>query len=623
MCGIVGFYSKIENKESILKEQLSTLNHRGPDDEGCFIDDRVALGHKRLAIIDIEGAKQPMSSNDDRYVLIFNGEIYNYLELRQDLIAKGYKFKTFSDTEVLLNIYIEYKEKCLTKLNGMFAFAVYDKKKQELFLARDHFGIKPLYYTNVENGFVFASEVKAILKYPNIQAKLDEPSLHEYITFQLMLGENTLFKDISSLEPANYMIVKEGRVVKKQQYWELNYDIDNTHSEEYFLSEIQHILDHSVNIQTRSDVKVGAYLSGGIDSSIVATFAAKNYDSRLYTFSGAFKDGPEYDETFYSDLVSKNINSIHNVIYPTHNDFIDNFENIIYHMDYPEAGSGVFSQYMVSKLAKEHVTVVLGGHGGDEIFGGYTRYLVAYLEQALKGAIFETQEESEYVVTLQSIIPNLSQLQGYVPMMKSHFSTGIFEDIDKSYFKLVNRSLNANKLYELDILSEQDKLFSKFQSIFNNPNIKSLFNKMTYFDLKTLIPALLHVEDRVSMAHSLESRVPILDYRLVELASQINPIMKFEGGKTKYMLIEAIKNFLPQEVINRKDKMGFPTPINKWLSNELKDYAHDTLLSQKARERGIYNPKEVENMLVNSGKFNRDLWGILSLEVWFRSFIDG
>ena len=621
MCGIVGFYSNRKDKKNILEKQLSVLNHRGPDDIGIYIDKNIALGHTRLAIIDLEHAKQPFISNDNRYVLIFNGEIYNYLELRQDLISKGYKFKTFSDTEVLLNMFIEYQEECLKYLNGMFTFAIYDKKTKNLFLARDHFGIKPLYYVFFKNEFIFASEIKAILRFPGIKKELDEKSLYEYIYFQLMIGKHTLFKNIFSLEPATYMIINNGKLIKKVKYWDLDYTIDTYHTKDYFLSQIQYLLEHSVNIQTRADVKVGSFLSGGIDSSIVSTFASKNY-SNFYTFSGAFKDGEEFDETYYSKLVARSIGSIHKIVYPIANDFQKHFEEIVYFMDYPEAGPGVFSQYMVSKLASEYVKVTLGGQGGDEIFGGYTRYLVAYLEQALKGAIFETQEEGKFVVTLQDLIPNLNQLQTYIPMLKSQFSHGLFDSMDKRYFRLINRSLNAQKIYNLDLEKEENWLFEKFQSIFNNPNTKSLFNKMTYFDLKTLIPALLHVEDRVSMAHSLESRVPMLDYRIAELVAKIPPTIKFEGGKTKYMLIEAIKNFLPDEVVNRKDKRGFPTPINKWLSDDIKDYTLDILLSQKAKERGIYNINEIEKLIHRMGKFNRDLWGLLNLEMWFKVFID-
>ena len=624
MCGIIGFYSKRNHKKNIIDRQLETLYHRGPDEQRTYIDTNIAFGHSRLAIIDINHAQQPMQSMDGRYVLVFNGEIYNYLELRQHLIAKGAKFQTHSDTEVLLNMYIQYGEECISKLNGMFAFAIYDKVKDILFLARDHFGIKPLYYTYKNDDFVFASEVKAILKYPGITADVDMRSMHEYLTFQVMLKKHTLFANIHTLEPATYMIVENGKIKEKKKYWEFDYNIDESKTEEQYTSELLHLLENSLNIQTRSDVPVGAYLSGGIDSSLVSTLASKNYFGDFQTFSGGFRDSPEFDETKYANIVHRSIGSIHHEIFPTSKDFLDNFETIMYHMDYPEAGPGVFSQYMVSKLASEHVKVVLGGQGGDEIFGGYTRYAVAYLEQALKGAIFETSEEGKHLVTLQSIIPNMPQLKNYVPLLKEQFKEGLFDPMDERYYRMMNRSHNLDKVYHQDFLStfEKDQLLEKFKQVFNHPDTKSYFNKMTHFDLKTLLPALLHVEDRVSMAVSIESRVPILDYRIVELASKMPPAMKFSGGKTKAMLIQAVKNILPREIIERKDKMGFPTPINNWLAGDLKEYALDILTSQKAKQRGYLNTQAIEKQINESGKFSRDLWGALNLEMWHRKFID-
>ncbi len=624
MCGIVGFYSKISDKEHIINEQLKTLYHRGPDDQNIYIDNNIAFGHSRLAIIDIAHAKQPMASDNKRFVLIFNGEIYNYLELRQHLVSKGVNFKTYSDTEVLLNMYVHYGKDCVSKLNGMFAFAIYDKQEGTLFLARDHFGIKPLYFTYKDDAFIFASEVKAILKYPGIQAEADMQSVNEYLTFQVMLKKHTLFKNIHSLEPATYMIVQNGHIKEKKKYWEFDYNIDDTKSEEQYTSELLHLLEHTLNIQTRSDVPIGAYLSGGIDSSLISTLASQNYFGDFHTFSGAFKDAPEFDETYYAKIVHKSIKSIHHEIFPTSQDFTDSFEKIIYHMDYPEAGPGVFSQYMVSKLASEHVKVVLGGQGGDEIFGGYTRYAVAYLEQALKGAIFETSEEGKHLVTLQSIIPNMAQLKNYVPLLKEQFKDGLFDPMDERYYRMMNRSHKLNEIYKNEFLStfEQGELLDKFKQVFNHPDTKSYFNKMTHFDLKTLLPALLHVEDRMSMAVSIESRVPILDYRIIELASKMPPAMKFAGGKTKAMLIRSVKNILPQEIINRKDKMGFPTPINNWLAGDLKEYALDILTSQKAKNRGYLDIKNIEKEITQSGKFSRDLWGALNLEMWHRKFID-
>jgi len=624
MCGIVGFYSNRKDKESIIKKQLSTLYHRGPDDQNTYVNNKIAFGHSRLAIIDINQAIQPMHSIDDRYTLIFNGEIYNYLELRQHLVSKGLEFRTHSDTEILLKMYETYGSNCVTKLNGMFAFAIYDKKLDSIFLARDHFGIKPVYYTYHNGDFIFASEVKAILKYPEVKAKPDFQSLNEYLTFQMMLKKHTLFKNIHSLEPATYMIIQNGKIKEKKKYWDFNYAIDDSKSEDQYTSELLHLLENSLNIQTRSDVPIGAYLSGGIDSSLVSTLSSKNYFGDFQTFSGGFKDSKDFDETHFARLVHREINSKHHEIFPTSKDFQDSFEDIIYYMDYPEAGPGVFSQYMVSKLASEHVKVVLGGQGGDEIFGGYTRYAIAYLEQALKGAIFETSEEGKHLVTLQSIIPNMAQLKNYVPLLKEQFKDGFFDPMDARYYRMMNRSHKLGDIYNRDFLVnfEQQELFDKFGQVFNYPETKSYFNKMTHFDLKTLLPALLHVEDRMSMAVSVESRVPILDYRIVELASKMPPAMKFAGGKTKAMLIKAVKNILPQEIINRKDKMGFPTPINNWLSGDLKGYALDILTSQAARNRGYLNINAIEKQINLSGKFTRDLWGALNLEMWHRKFID-
>lgn len=624
MCGIVGFISQRNDKEHIIQKQLETLYHRGPDAQSKYIDNNIAFGHTRLAIIDIDNAVQPMTSNDNRYIIIFNGEIYNYLELRQHLVSKGIKFKTHSDTEVLLNMYIVYGKECVSKLNGMFAFAVYDKVKDSMFLARDHFGIKPLYYTYQNNDFIFASEVKAILEYPDVKAEVDQKSLNEYMTFQVMLKKHTLFKNIHSLEPATYLYLESGKIKEKKKYWEFDYNIDETLSEEEYTTELLHLLENSLNIQTRSDVPIGAYLSGGIDSSLVSTLASKNYFGDFYTFCGGFKDSKDFDETHYAQIVQKSINSIHHEIFPTSKDFTDNFEKIMYHMDYPEAGPGVFSQYMVSKLVSQHVKVVLGGQGGDEIFGGYTRYAVAYLEQALKGAIFETSEEGKHLVTLQSIIPNMAQLKNYIPLLKEQFKEGLFDPMDERYYRMMNRSHNLHKIYNQEFLStfEEEQLLDKFKQVFNHPDTKSYFNKMTHFDLKTLLPALLHVEDRMSMAVSIESRVPILDYRIVELASKMPPAMKFSGGKTKAMLIKSVKNILPKEIINRKDKMGFPTPINNWLAGDLKEYALDILTSQKAKQRAYLNITNIEKQINQSGQFSRDLWGALNLEMWHRKFID-
>ena len=292
-------------------------------------------------------------------------------------------------------------------------------------------------------------------------------------------------------------------------------------------------------------------------------------------------------------------------------------------MDEPAAGPGLFPQYVVSQLAKEHVTVVLGGQGGDEIFGGYARYLVAYLEQCLKGAIFETQEEGQHVVTLDAAIANLPLLRQYVPMLRSFWKDGLFEPMDVRYFRLVDRSSNLKNLLHADIFEkfQPQKTFEEFQSIFNHPETLSYFNKMTHFDLKTLLPALLQVEDRVSMAVSLESRVPLLDHRIVELVASMPPTMKFKGGSFKSIFKKAVDTMLPASILNRKDKMGFPVPLSHWLKGDVKEFVFDTLLSKQCRERGIFNAKAIANLVDHETDFGRQVWGVLCLELWHQIFL--
>ncbi|HIA06669.1 MAG TPA: asparagine synthase (glutamine-hydrolyzing) [Flavobacteriales bacterium] len=625
MCGIAGFYTKSDlDRGATIGSMLDVMAYRGPDDRNTADIDQVTFGHLRLSIIDLANGKQPMVSPDGRYTLIFNGEIYNYVELKQELVGKGHAISTSSDTEVLLHMYMEYGAEMLDQLNGMFALAIYDKQDKELFVARDHFGVKPFYFHQSEGVFVFASEIKSLLQFPGVKAEVDQKSLYEYLTFQMVLNRHTLFQNIQKLNPASYLIIKDGKVVEKKRYWDVNFTIDTETKEEDYADELLSLIEDSISIQTRSDVPFGAHLSGGLDSSIVSTLACKYQDGEFKTFTGGFKEDKIYDETNYARLVSDAIGSKHYEIFPTSTDFAGLFEKLVYHMDEPAAGPGLFPQYMVSKLASEEVKVVLGGQGGDEVFGGYARYAVAYLEQCLKGAIFETQEEGQHVVTLSSIIPHMSVLKEYTPMIKDQFKSGMFDAMDKRYYNLIDRSPNLDLIFSKELLSERDEddIFNKFSSIFNHPDTVSYFNKMTHYDMRTLLPALLHVEDRVSMAVSLESRVPLLDKRLIELAAKMPPTMKFAGGKTKYMLLKAVKDIVPKEIIDRKDKMGFPTPFNDWIAGPLKEYALDLLTGSTAKNRGIYNTKNIENHIVSGNKFSRGLWGAMNLETWYRKFID-
>jgi asparagine synthase (glutamine-hydrolysing) len=342
-------------------------------------------------------------------------------------------------------------------------------------------------------------------------------------------------------------------------------------------------------------------------------------------FHGRFAEGPEYDESSYAKSVANSINGLYFEVVPTAQDFVDSLPDLIYALDEPLAGPGLFPQFAVSKLARQHVKVVLGGQGGDEIFGGYARYLVGYLEQAIKGAIFETQEEGSHLVTLESIIPQLSLLKQYRPLLAQFWSKGLFEDMDARYFHLIDRSQGLQYVLHPEAWAgfDRENLFGEFQKVFNHPDTKSYINKMTHFDQKTLLPALLQIEDRVSMAVSLESRVPLLDTRIVDLVTTMPPPLKFQGGRTKHILKRAIRSLLPSNVLNRKDKMGFPVPLGEWMrGGVVRDFVGDTLLSSRSLARGIYKPEALQSMMGNQGVGGRQLWGALSLELWHQRFMD-
>ncbi len=625
MCGFVGIINKDKQEAStaVLEKMANTIHHRGPDEDGIFIEGNLGFFHKRLSIIDISTGQQPMTFNN--CTIVFNGEIYNYIELREDLIKKGHQFSTASDTEVILHLYIEYGNDFVNLLNGMFAFIIYDKSNNKLFIARDHFGIKPLYWYHDDKKIVFGSEIKALLAHPEIVAESDADNLCEYLTFQFILGQGTMFKNIFKVQPGNYMTIDlNSWDINEVKYWIPNFKTDQFHNEEYFIAELQKILDETISQQLRSDVPLGTYLSGGLDSSLVTIMASKFLDKPIKCFSGAFNEGPEFNELEYARIAAKAANAELFEIFPTEQEFIDVLPKLIYHLDEPVAGPGLFPQYIVSKLASKHVKVILGGQGGDEIFGGYARYMVAYLEQAIKGAINESNEEDEHIVSLASILPNLPTLKQYIPMMKGFWKADAFEPMDRRYYNLLNRMGSTSNFLHPDIAlkCKDEVIFKKFSGYFNDPDTKSYFNKMTHFDMQGSLPGLLQVEDRVSMSVSIESRVPLLDRRIVDLISTMPAGMKFKGGEMKYLLKKTIKDFMPEKIMKRKDKMGFPVPLHLWSKNKGKDFIMDVLLSKKAKERNIINTQHIEKLINAEQPFSRGLWGILSLELWYNQFID-
>jgi asparagine synthase (glutamine-hydrolysing) len=615
MCGIAGAVSldrrPVPKLNKVLAAMSQLIAHRGPDGSGFWSadGDNCGMAHRRLAIIDLSpSGLQPMTGQDGN-VICFNGEIYNYLELRRELEA-GWAFRTGSDTETILAVYARYGTDCLTHLRGMFAFSLWDGKR--FFAARDRFGIKPFYYAVVDGVLYYASEIAT-----------DPDALAEYMTFQYTLGEQTLFKHVHQLLPGHALTVENGQI-KVFRYWDVHYEIDWDHTPRWFGDQMRSRLTESVSFHLRSDVPVGAYISGGIDSSLIGIMAAREEASGRIGFHGKFTEFPGYDESPFAEAACAKAGIELHQIDITAQDFRDNISNVIYHLDTPVAGPGSFPQYMVSQLAARHVKVVLGGQGGDEIFGGYARYLIAYLEQALKASIDGSQKNGNFVVTPESIIPHLTVLQEYKPLIRQLFSKGLFGPLDERYFRLIDRS--ADMADEVD-WSALDRVgvFSRFQAIFNserNVRKEAYFDSMTHFDFKCLLPALLQVEDRMSMAHGLESRVPLLDHSVVEFAATIPADIKFKGGQMKHLIRSTFGGDLPGELMQRRDKMGFPVPLKEWFSGELRDMVSDIFFTQKNRHREFFNTDAILANFDKTEQFSRKTWGLLSLELWHQQFHD-
>ena len=630
MCGIFGLLATSQQPTEQLNSEvtygLERIRHRGPDGSGKWVSDdgRVALGHVRLSIIDVETGAQPMHSDCGRFTIVYNGEIYNYLELRSELGSR--QFHTQSDTEVVLRAFEVWGVECVSHLRGMYAIAIWDAKEQKLFLARDRFGIKPLYWANTSNGLYFASEMKALLPFLDKRA-VNTAALSDYFTFQFCLGEKTMMDDVKQFPAAHYALVNSSRVVEPKRYWEVHYEIDYDHTESWFIERLKELINDSVHMHLRADVEVGSYVSGGVDSSLLASLARIQRPSGPFkAFNGRFAGSLEYDESKYAKALADEQNMQLYIADISEQDFVDNISKVIWHLDQPTAGPGAFPQYMVSKEVGNHIKVVLGGQGGDEIFGGYARYLVAYFEQCIKGAIEGSLSNGNYLVTYESIIPNLETLRQYKPMLQEFWSKGLFEERDDRYWRLINRANTFGSILTPDAIN-QKATFDEFKDIFWGKNVgkESYFDTMTHFDFKTLLPALLQVEDRMSMAHGVEARVPFLDHPLVEFAATIPADIKFRNGELKRLLKTVFGDNLPSAIKNRKDKMGFPVPLNLWLKScgPAREFIGDILGSQRAGSRPyLRDGLSLDPVLDSQSTYGRNLWALLSLELWHQQFID-
>jgi len=627
MCGIAGAVSitnnQIPNLEKKLEVMCKLIAHRGPDGEGAWsgAKNQVGLGHKRLAIIDLtDGGKQPRHGPNGT-VVTFNGQIYNYKELRKERAA-DWDFVSRTDTETILATYAKFGRATASHLRGMFSLALWDETQQSLYCVRDRFGIKPFYYTTVDGVLYFASEIKALLPIlPKLE--MDQKAFSEYLTFQYPVTERTLFKDIYQLMPGHSLTVANGDV-RIEKYWDVQYTHNHDLTLEGCQERIRELVADSINVHLRADVPIGSYLSGGVDSSLIAILASEHSSVNNLSFHGKFTQFPGYDESNYAEIAAAQCGNTMHQIDITAQDFSDNMSKVIYHLDYPVAGPGSFPQYMVSGLAASHRKVVLGGQGGDEIFGGYARYLAGYLEQLIKGGLDGRLDSGAFDVSFEDVIPNMGLLKEYKPLLQKSWKDGLFGDLDMRFFTLIDRSSDLKDEVDLSVV-DMEHVISSYKAVFNDRSAVGedmYLDSMSRFDFKCLLPALLQVEDRMGMAHGLESRVPLLDHPLVEFVATIPPHIKYSGGRLKELLRSTYKHKLPVELTERRDKMGFPVPLKEWYADELRDFIHDTFRSKAAMERPFMDSEKVLANFTQDSQFSRKTWGLLSLELWHQNFYD-
>lgn len=623
MCGILGTlnYQNAADADK-LSAMRDTMPYRGPDDNGVWLSDDkyCGLAHLRLSILDPSPAgHQPRVEESGRYVISYNGEVYNYIEIRAELETKGYTFETGTDTEVILQAYIEYGTACLSLFNGMFAIAIWDNETKELFLARDRLGIKPVYYYQDANEFIFASETKAILKGLSGLPALNIELIDDYMSFGYIPGEKTLHQGINRLMPGHYAIIKN-QIMTTTQWWDLKFDNQTDKGFDYYLNQSKTLLESAIDLRLRSDVPLGIFLSGGIDSSAVVGLLADKVKEPLKTFSIAYDFGKNFDETQYARMIAEKFGTDHHELKITPQQFKDFIPQYIELMDEPVTEAAAISLFFVSKLAKEKVTVALSGEGSDEIFAGYDLYQYMNVLEKYRGIVGQTGSEF-FAGISNKILGESHKVSKYLNMAT--------QPIEQRY-KGMSTYPDASKeaLYKPDfkakLAAEKQKTnhgaFSK--QLFENMKGQDQLNKMLYFDTKTwLVDDLLIKADRMSMATSIELRVPFLDYRLVEFAATIPSHHKIKKGEGKYPLKKMMEGILPNDIIYRK-KMGFPTPLKLMFQNEMRDYAQDLLLSDDSKLHSYFKKDRIEQLINehNANKYDhhKTLWQLVVLEEWLR-----
>lgn len=628
MCGITGYVDywtrgstlRDDERAQVLGEMCAVIRHRGPDDQGVHLTQGAALGMRRLSIIDLAGGHQPIFNEDKSISIVFNGEIYNYQELQPALESDGHKFRTNSDTESIVHAYEQHGPACVEKLRGMFAFAIWDEREKKLFIARDRVGKKPLYYTITRSGtLIFGSELKSLLCHPEVEREIDPKALDIYFSLGYVPDPLSIFRGIEKLPPGHHLTFSNGRL-QVERYWDFSYHTNtNGHRASDYFEELRSLLTEAVRLRLIADVPLGAFLSGGIDSSTVVALMAQQMGQPVKTFSIGFEED-SYDELKYARATAKKYGTDHHEFLVTP-DICEVVDQLAWHFDEPFADSSAIPTYVVSKLAREHVTVVLTGDGGDELFAGYTRYA--------------TEKHREKF----DAIPGFVKKQLMDPMSRwlphgawgRNYLNNIAQDSLSRYLDNVSifSMLSKKSLYTADFggqLRDVSQLGRYFEELSSNVKSNAPLDSLLYIDSKTYLPGdILTKVDRMSMAVSLEVRVPLLDHKLIEFVTHIPADLKMAGLETKHLFKQAVADLVPAEVVHRP-KQGFGVPIHKWINEQLRDRIRDTLSDARTLQRGYVSRAHVDVLLDEHERGRRDhamaLWSLLMLELWHRQYVD-
>ena len=632
MCGINGIALSTRSGRRLEKDDLArmrdVITHRGPDDAGMFIDGRVGLGHRRLSIVDVAAGHQPMTNEDGSLQIIYNGEIYNHADFRPELEARGHVYRTHCDTETILHLYEEHGEACVTYLRGMFAFAIWDAKQQELFIARDRLGVKPLYYAHLDDGSLFfASEIKAILQTNALRPEINFALLPDYLANHATSGEDTLYRGVKRLLPGHTLKWKDGRV-EIRKYWDVSFAKleDDGRTDADYIAEWRELFETSVRLRLMADVPLGMFLSGGIDSSAIAAVMSRMVDEPIKTFSVAFAER-EANELSYARIVADAFKTNHHEVVVSPEEFFHALPRLIWHEDEPLAHPSSVALYFVSLLASQHVKVVLTGEGSDELLAGYARYRKTILNLSL-GKLYRGITPSIVRDAMRGGVRNLPASRLRQKLLRSFLS--VPPDIESIYFD--NFAVFPLSMQPLLLSGETTERigsldpYAGVRTALGETDAASLLDRLLYADIKTYLHELLMKQDQMSMATSVESRVPFLDHKLVEFTCSLPERLKLRGGTTKYILREAMKGILPEPILSRS-KMGFPVPIGTWFRGAYRSVIDEYVLSERAMSRAIFNTDFVRQLVTRhqSGAENHDerLWALVNFEIWQRQFIDG